>query len=107
MDWRCCYASSMETRSRRTHGIRSRKVSISVSEADLAVLVARARRLHRNNVSAVVHEMVESLKREEALDHLIGKLGGADHSDAELDALRAEMVGKPTGPVRRRGGRAA
>ncbi len=56
----------MQPSSRRPHGIRSRKISVSVTAEDLRVLIARARRDYGNNVSAVIHDLVETLRREEA-----------------------------------------
>jgi hypothetical protein len=98
----CCYRGSMEERARRPHGIRSRKVSISVSEEDLRVLSARAKRLHRGNLSAVVHEMVASLRREEAADELLEMLGAERVTPAEMQRLRDEVAAPPT-PRRKRG----
>jgi hypothetical protein len=91
----------MKPRSRRPHGIASKKISISVSEDDLAVLVARAGRLHRGNVSAVVHEMVAALRRQDAQDELLAMLGGSRVSDAEVQALREEIAGLPRRGKRR------
>lgn len=78
-------------RARRPHGIRSRKISVSVSADDLAVLTARAKRFHRGNVSAVVHDLVETLRREEALDALVQTLGADAVTDDELRAVEAEI----------------
>lgn len=83
----------MEKRGRRPHGIRSRKISVSLSEDDLKVLTARAKRLHRGNLSAVVHDLVATLKREEAVEHLVETLGADAVTDEELEALRAEVTG--------------
>jgi hypothetical protein len=100
----------MQKHTRRPHGISSRKVSISITEEDLAVLAARAKQAYGNNVSAVIHEMVETLRRELALDALLNELKADQISDAMLNGLRVE-VGLSTGPrkPRRRlhGGRAA
>ncbi len=92
----------MEKRGRRQHGIGSRKISVSVSEEDLKVISARAKRVHRGNVSAVVHEMVAALKREEALDELLQTLGGDRVTDAEMDSIRAEMLEPPVRVRKRR-----
>jgi len=92
----------MERRTRRPHGIRSRKISVSVSEDDLKVLTARAKRMHRGNLSAVVHDMVVALKREEALDELLGMLGGDRVTEEEMQKLRNEIAAAPPGPRKRR-----
>lgn len=82
----------MQKRARRPHGIRSRKISVSVSEDDLRVLRARAKRLHRGNLSAVVHEMAAAVKREEAADELLKMLGGDRITEGELQAIRDEVA---------------
>jgi hypothetical protein len=92
----------MQARTRRPHGIRSRKISVSVSADDLRVLSARAKRMHRGNLSAVVHEMVAALKREEALDELLEVLGGTSVTAEEMQKLRSEVAATPTGPRKRR-----
>lgn len=92
----------MQSRTRRAHGIGTKKISVSVSEADLAVLTARARRLHRGNMSAVVGEMVATLRREEALDELLTTLGGPTLDENALQKLRDEIAAAPTKARRRR-----
>jgi hypothetical protein len=82
----------MQKRARRPHGINSRKISVSVSEDDLKVLSARAKRLHRGNISATVHEMVATLKREEAADEVLGMLGGDQVTEEEMQAVRDEIA---------------
>ena len=94
----------MQARTRRPHGIRSRKISVSVSEEDLRVLSARAKRMHHGNISAVVHEMVAALKREQALDELLEMLGGERVTEGEMQKLRNEIAAAPAG---RRKGRSA
>lgn len=92
----------MQKGARRPHGIRSRKISVSVSEDDLAVLLARAKRVHRGNVSAVVHDMVVALKREQALDELLGVLGGDRVTAEEMSKLREEIAAAKPAPRKRR-----
>jgi hypothetical protein len=92
----------MEKAARRPHGIRSRKISVSVSAEDLAVLSARAKRMHRGNLSAVVHDMVVTLKREQALDELLGVLGADRVTEAEKQRLREEIAAAKPGPRKRR-----
>jgi hypothetical protein len=73
-----------------------------VSAEDLKILSARAKRMHRGNLSAVVHEMVAALKREEALDELLETLGGDRVTEEEMQRLRNEIAAAPTGPRKRR-----
>jgi hypothetical protein len=82
----------MQVRSRRPHGIKSRKISISVSEADYRVLSARAKRAHRGNLSGVIHELVAALKREQAADELLDMLGGERVTDEDIQAIRDEVT---------------
>ena len=88
-------------RSRRPHGLRTQKISISVSKDDLRLMTERARRVHRGNLSAVVHEMAETLRRKEALVALLDDFGGEPSTAAELQALRDEIAHAPTGKPRR------
>jgi hypothetical protein len=98
----------MLKRARRPHGIRSRKISISISEEDLRLLGARAHRLYRDNLSAVIHELAESLRRREALEKILSTWGRSHHSEVELDAIRDEMQAAPArGGLRPRRRRAA
>lgn len=94
----------MQRRTRRPHGIQSRKISISVSQEDLATLSARAKRVHGGNVSAVVHELIAALRREEAADDLLGILGGDRITEKEMQAVRDEVAGalRRPPPKRRR-----
>lgn len=75
---------------RRAQGLRTKKISISVSEDDLKVLTARAKRLYGGNISAVVHDLARAARQGEALDALLEALGGERVTDAEMDAIRAE-----------------
>lgn len=93
----------MQKKTRRPHGIGTRKISVSITEADLRVVTAQAKRLYRGNVSAVLHDMVETLRRQRALDELIESFGSAPATEAELEALRAEIAaGAPKRDRRRR-----
>jgi hypothetical protein len=91
----------MQKRARRPQGIHTRKISVSITEDDLALITRRAKRLHRGNVSAVVHEMVAALRREEALDRLLASFDGAPPTPEELHQLREEIAAAPTGRKRR------
>jgi hypothetical protein len=92
----------MQKRSRRPHGIRSRKISISVSEDDLKVLSRQADRLYRGNVSALVHDMIVALKRERAVDELLDFLGGDRVTEREVQAVRDEVAAAPVKRRKRR-----
>src|SRR5687767_9349147 len=89
------YHGSMQKRTRRPHGIASRKISISVSEQDLEILTLRAARMHGGNISAVIHEMVASLKRQEAAEELLTVLGGERVTEEALQSLRDEVAAAP------------
>ena len=82
----------MQKRSRRPHGIGAEKISVSVTREDLAVLRRRAKLAHGGNVSAVLHDMVATLRREEAMDRLLAKFGGDRVTDAQLQSLREEIA---------------
>ena len=92
----------MQQRRRRPHGIESRKISISVSKADLDVLSGRAKRVHGGNISAVVHEMIAALRREEAADDLLEMLGGERITDEEMQSVRDEVAAALRRPPRKR-----
>jgi len=92
----------MQQRTRRPHGIASRKISVSVSEDDLEIISARAKRLHRGNVSAVVHEMVATLRREEAAEEVLQMVGGERITENEMQAIREELAAPKITKARRR-----
>ena len=66
------------------------------------MLSARAKRMHHGNLSAVVHEMVAALKREQALDELLEMLGGERVTEEAMQKLRSELAAAPTGRRKRR-----
>ena len=72
-----------------------------MSAEDLVALSARAKRLHRGNISAVVHEMIATLAREEAAAELLEMLGGERVTEAQMQRLRSEIVAAPL-PRRKR-----
>jgi hypothetical protein len=57
--------------------------------------------MHQGNLSAVVHEMVATLKREQALDELLQMLGGERVTEEEMQKLRKEIAAAPTGRRKR------
>src|SRR5262249_28648485 len=79
---------------RRPNGIRSTKISISVSTDDLKVLTRHAKREYGGNVSAVVHQLIAGLKRREAMDRLLKELGGDRVTEEAMQAIRDEVAGR-------------
>ncbi len=70
------------------------KVSVSIRADDLALLKRRAKRLHGGNVSAVIAELAETIRRQDARDQLLAA-GEATHGPAtrsELDAIVGEWT---------------
>ena len=98
------YHGSMQKRSRRPHGIGSRKISVSVSADDFKILTKRANRLYRGNVSALVQDMIAVLKRELAADELLEMLGGDRVTESEIQSVRDDVS---AAPVKRHKGRRA
>ncbi len=66
------------------------KVSVTVTAEDLKLLRARAKRLHRGNLSAAVADGVSRLREEEATHRLLKRLGAPPLTDARY----AEIVGE-------------
>jgi hypothetical protein len=69
------------------------KVSISIDDADLRWLRARAKRVHGGNLSAAVAEGTRLVRHREALGALLDELGAPRLSIAELDAAASELKG--------------
>jgi hypothetical protein len=92
----------MQPRTRRPQGIGTKKISVSVTETDLRALSTRAARDHGGNVSAVVHELVAAMKREEAAVAALDLLGGDRVTDEQMDALRSEIARAPVARGKRR-----
>ncbi len=81
----------------------TRKVSLSVNQADLAMLKKRAKRLHGGNVSAVFAELIAEIKRHEAWDRAVAWYGEPIVlSDAERETIDRELLGKARAKVARR-----
>ena len=75
-------------------------IGISVSPETKKVLKAAAKARHGGNVSALIEELAEELKRQQALDRLWSWYGGPELTDEERRAFDAEIEGRK--PVRRR-----
>lgn len=84
-----CYRGSMK----RNNGIRAIKVSVSLAEDDLKILRRRAKRLYDGNLSAVIHELAQKAKRQEAMERVIVSLGGHSLTDEDRRAIDAEWAG--------------
>ena len=80
---------------------KSATFSVSVDAETQRILRAEALRSYGGNVSALVTAIAKEAKRQSALDWLLRRSGAAPMTDAERDALLAEIDGKPT-PRRRR-----
>lgn len=74
------------------------KVSIAITPDDLEIFRARAKRLHRGNLSAAISDAAAKLRREEAAHRLLARLGAPELSEeraAEIDReLRGELPRK-------------
>lgn len=77
-------------------------ISISVDQETQRVLRAEADRSYGGNVSALVAAIAKEVKRQSALDWLLQRSGALPSTDAERDALLAEIDGAPAPKKRRR-----
>lgn len=79
------------------------KVSVTVTAEDLKLLRARAKRLHRGNLSAAVADGVSRLREEEATHRLLQRLDAPPLSDARYQEIVGEWRGEspPVRPRRR------
>lgn len=72
----------------------TKKVSLSVNRADLAMLKKRANRLHGGNVSAVFAELITEIKRRESWDRAVGWYGEPiELNDEERVSIDRELLG--------------
>lgn len=76
--------------------------SISVDAETQRILKEEARRNYEGNVSALVSAIAKEAKRQSALDWLLQRSGAAPMTDAERDALLAEIDGPPSKKKRTR-----
>lgn len=81
------------------------KISISLPDDEIAWLRARARKRHAGNLSAALSEAAQLLRHLDSMDGLLDRLGAPRLTEAETDALDAEITG--ASPVARRRRRAA
>lgn len=68
----------------------TKKVTISLREADLDVMTRFAKRRHRGNLSGAFAELIEHATRLEAMDRLLSEL--PPPSPAGLAKLEAELA---------------
>ena len=74
----------------------TQKVSLSVHDDDLAMLKARARRLHGGNVSAVFAELIATARRQEAWAKAVAWYGKPiSMTDEERAQIDHELLGDP------------
>jgi post-segregation antitoxin (ccd killing protein) len=64
-------------------------------------LKQEARRSYDGNVSALVSAIAKEAKRQSALDWLLQRSGNTPMTDAERDALLAEIDGRPASKKKR------
>jgi hypothetical protein len=83
---------------------RARKVSVSIQPDLLAAITRRAKRLYGGNISAVIAEMGEDVKRFEAMDRYFEKYKVAPLTDRERERIDGELFGveRRTVAVKRR-----
>ena len=78
----------------RRHGTTA-TFSISVDPETQRILKEEAKRSYDGNVSALVSAIAKEAKRQSALDWLLQRSGARSMTDAERDALLAEIDGRP------------
>ena len=77
-------------------------ISISVDQETQRVLKAEAKRSYGGNVSALVAAIAKEAKRQSALDWLLQRSGTSPMTEAQRDALLAEIDAEPSPRKRRR-----
>ena len=77
------------------------KISVTIDKDKLRMLRKRAKRLHGGNLSAVIDEATEHLRRLEAMDEFLDHVGAPQLTPVELEEIRAEWRGRPK-PKRRK-----
>jgi hypothetical protein len=77
------------------------KVSVTIDKSKLRVLRRRAKRLHGGNLSAVIDEAIEHLRRLEALDAFLEHVSAPELTSEEREEIHAEWRGEAR-PKRRK-----
>lgn len=80
----------------------AKKVSVSIQADLLAAIQRRAKRLYGGNISAVIAEMGEDVKRLDAMDRYFEKYRVAPLTDDARARLDAELSGEAVPPKRPR-----
>ncbi|MBK7585838.1 MAG: hypothetical protein IPI67_37345 [Myxococcales bacterium] len=81
---------------------RATKVSISIQPDLLAAITRRAKRLYGGNISAVIAEIGEDVKRLDAMDRYFEKYHVAPLTDQARARVDAELFGAEPQSVKRR-----
>jgi hypothetical protein len=77
------------------------KISVTIDKEKLRILRKRAKRLHGGNLSAVIDEATEHLRRLEAMDEFLHHVSAPQLTGEQLDEIHAEWRG-PARPKRPR-----
>jgi len=80
----------------------AKKVSVSIRRDLLAAITRRAKRLYGGNISAVIAEMGEDVKRLEAMDRYFEKYRVVPLSDEARARLDRELSAPAPAPPKRR-----
>jgi hypothetical protein len=72
----------------------AKKVSVSIQPELLAAITRRAKRLYGGNISAVIAEMGEDVKRLEAMDRYIEKYRVSPLTDEARARVDTELAGR-------------
>lgn len=82
---------------------RATKVSVSIQPELLAAITKRAKRLYGGNISAVIAEMGEDVKRLDAMDRYVERYGIAPLTDEARARVDGELAGKEPARSKKRG----
>lgn len=86
---------------------RAKKVSVSIQPELLAAITRRAKRLYGGNISAVIAEMGEDVKRLDAMDRYFEKYQVAPLTAEARARVDAELSGAKSRPVKKKRTRAS
>lgn len=86
---------------------KAKKVSVSIQPDLLAAITRRAKRIYGGNISAVIAEMGEDVKRLDAMDRYFEKYQVAPLTDEARARVDAELAGERASKTRKKGTRAS
>lgn len=86
---------------------RAKKVSVSIQPELLAAITRRAKRIYGGNISAVIAEMGEDVKRLDAMDRYFEKYQVAPLTDEARARVDAELAGGGASRMRKKRTRAS